>query len=146
MPMVGASIFAALADYVPAPQRARMAGYVTSAAPIAFLAAMSMGVLAGGLVTWRLPVIGLAAIALAVAVGAWRLPPTPEGARTTGRVTALTYLDRLLSLSLDRTTRLLLLSYLAWRWRSSPSWASIRAGCCSMGSPAMGRGRSARCC
>lgn len=114
MPMVGASIFAALADHVPLPQRARMAGYVTSAAPVAFLAAMSLGVLLGGLVAWRVPVIGLAAVALTVAVGAWKLPPTPEGARTTGRVTARTYRDRLLSLSLDRTVRLLLLSYLAW--------------------------------
>src|SRR5690349_12061280 len=37
MPMVGASIFAAIADYVPLPDRSRAAGYVTSAAPIAFL-------------------------------------------------------------------------------------------------------------
>lgn len=114
MPMVGASVFAALADYVPMPRRVRMAGYVTSAAPVAFLAAMSFGVLLGGLVAWRLPVIGLAAVSLFVAIGAWRLPPTPAGALTTGRVTARTYRDRLLSLSLDRTVRLLLLSYLAW--------------------------------
>jgi len=114
MPMIGASVFAALADYVPAPQRARVAGTVTSAAPVAFLAAMSMGVALGGLVAWQVPLIGLAAVALAVAAGAWRLPPTPEGARTTGRITARTYQDRLLSLSLDRATRLFLLSHLAW--------------------------------
>jgi sugar phosphate permease len=37
MPMVGASIFAAISDYVPAKDRSRVSGYVTSAAPIAFL-------------------------------------------------------------------------------------------------------------
>jgi MFS family permease len=48
MPMIGASIFAALADYVPEPKRVRAAGYVTTAAPIAFLCSLSMGVVVGG--------------------------------------------------------------------------------------------------
>lgn len=143
MPMIGASVFAALADYVPTPQRARMAGYVTSAAPVAFLAAMSMGVVLGGLVAWQLPLIGLAAVALAVAAGAWRLPPTPEGARTTGRITARTYRDRLLSLSLDRATRLFLLSHLAWSLALFlflglyPSWL-LQAGLAGHGAGAIG--------
>ena len=36
MPMIGASVFSAIADYVPSPDRSRASGYVTSAAPIAF--------------------------------------------------------------------------------------------------------------
>ena len=43
MPMIGASVFAAVADYIPSPDRSRVAGYVTSAAPIAFLFSISMG-------------------------------------------------------------------------------------------------------
>jgi predicted MFS family arabinose efflux permease len=143
MPMVGASIFAALADYVPMPRRARVAGYVTSAAPIAFLTAMSFGVLLGGLVAWRVPVIGLAVVALALAFGAWRLPPAPESGHIAGRVTAQTYRDRLLSLSLDRTVRLLLLSYLAWAMALFafislyPSWL-LRTGLAGYGAGAIG--------
>src|SRR5260221_13558015 len=30
MPMIGASVFAAIADYIPSPDRSRVAGYVTS--------------------------------------------------------------------------------------------------------------------
>ncbi|MBS7810419.1 MFS transporter [Roseococcus pinisoli] len=143
MPMVGASVFAAMADYVPAPQRARIAGYITSAAPVAFLAAMSLGVTLGGLVAWQLPLVALAAVALAVAIGAWRLPPTPAAARTTGRITARTYRNRLLSLSLDTATRLFLLSHLAWALALFvflglyPSWL-LQAGLPGYGAGAIG--------
>jgi predicted MFS family arabinose efflux permease len=114
MPMIGASVFAAIADYIPAPNRARIAGYVTSAAPIAFLVAMSMGVLLGGLLSWRLPLILLAAICLALAVAAWALPPTSPEALSSIPISGRSYRERLLSLSLDAGTRLLLPAYFCW--------------------------------
>lgn len=114
MPMIGASVFAAIADYTPAPDRARVSGYIASSAPVAFLAAMSMGVMLGGLVAWQLPLVFLALLSLALAFGAWRLPATPMSARATAPITGRTYRDRLLALSLDRATRLFLLSHLAW--------------------------------
>lgn len=113
MPMVGASVFAAIADYVPPADRARVAGYVTTAAPIAFLLSMSLGVVSGGLLAWQLPLLAMAMVCLALAVAASRLPPTPRMALAGQPVTARTYRDRLLSLSLDSGTRLLL-SYLCW--------------------------------
>jgi predicted MFS family arabinose efflux permease len=114
MPMVGASVFAAIADYIPPPDRSRVAGYVTSAAPIAFLFSISMGVLLGGLVTWQLPLIIFAAICLALAVAAAALPPTDPDALSSSPISGRTYRERLLSLSLDAGTRLLLRSYFCW--------------------------------
>ena len=114
MPMIGASIFAAIADYFPATDRTRVAGYVTTAAPIAFLISMSLGAVSGGLLAWQLPLVAIALVALALAVGALALPPTPAAALAAEAVTARTYRDRLLSLSLDAGTRLLLLSYFCW--------------------------------
>ena len=114
MPMVGASVFAAIADYIPAPDRARVAGYVTSAAPIAFLCSISIGILLGGLLSWQLPLIVFAAICLALAIAAAFLPPTDAHALSSAKITGRTYRERLLSLSLDAGTRLLLLAYLCW--------------------------------
>jgi predicted MFS family arabinose efflux permease len=114
MPMIGASVFAAIADYIPAPDRARIAGYVTSAAPIAFLFSISMGVVLGGLLTWQLPLILFAAICLALAASASALPPTSPDALSSAPISVRTYRERLLSLSLDAGTRLLLLAYFCW--------------------------------
>jgi len=114
MPMVGASVFAAIADYIPLPDRGRVAGYVTSAAPIAFLASISMGVLLGGLLSWRLPLLLLGAVCLALAVAASALPPTSPEALSRSPISGRSYRERLLSLSLDAGTRLLLLAYFCW--------------------------------
>jgi predicted MFS family arabinose efflux permease len=114
MPMIGASVFAAIADYIPAPDRPRIAGYVTSAAPIAFLVSISLGVLLGGFFSWRLPLLMLAAICLALAAAASALPPTSRDALSSTPISGRSYRERLLSLSLDAGTRLLLLSYFCW--------------------------------
>jgi MFS family permease len=114
MPMIGASVFAAIADYIPSADRSRVAGYVTSAAPIAFLCSISLGVLLGGLVSWQLPLIIFAAICLALAVSASALPPTSPQALSSAPISGRTYRERLLSLSLDAGTRLLLLAYVCW--------------------------------
>lgn len=114
MPMIGASVFAAIADYFPVEDRGRVAGYVTSAAPIAFLCSMSMGIWLGGLFAWQLPLLALAAIALALAAFASSLPATRPEALAKAPVSMRTYRERLLSLSLDAGTRLLLLSYFCW--------------------------------
>lgn len=114
MPMIGASIFAAVADYVPAPHRARATGYVTTAAPVAFLLAMAIGVFLGGLVAWQLPLLLLALVCLLLALAAARLPAPDPAALAQGRVTRRTYEERLLSLSLDGQTRLLLPAYFCW--------------------------------
>jgi len=114
MPMIGASVFAAIPDYVAAQDRARIAGYVTSAAPIAFLCSISMGVLLGGLATWQLSLIALAGICLGLAVGASILPPTEASALSHDPISPGTYRQRLLSLSFNAGSRLLLLSYFCW--------------------------------
>lgn len=114
MPMVGASIFAAIADYVAPEQRARAAGYVTTAAPIAFLLSMSMGFVLGGLVTWRLPLVLVALVAGGLAVAAALLPATPAEALAELPVTRLTYRTRLLSLSMSGETRRAFLAYFCW--------------------------------
>ncbi len=143
MPMIGASVFAALADYIPAPDRARIAGYVTSAAPIAFLFSISMGVVLGGLLSWRLPLIILAAICLALAVAASALPPTSPEALSSTPISGRSYRERLLSLSLDASTRLLLLSYLCWSVGMFvflglyPSWL-VQHGLAGQGAGAIG--------
>jgi MFS family permease len=96
MPMIGASVFAAIADYIPSADRSRVAGYVTSAAPIAFLCSISLGVLLGGLVSWQLPLIIFAAICLALAVSASALPPTSPQALSSAPISGRTYRERLL--------------------------------------------------
>jgi predicted MFS family arabinose efflux permease len=143
MPMIGASVFAAIADYIPAPDRARVAGYVTSAAPLAFLVSISMGVLLGGLLSWRLPLIILAAICLALAVAASALPPTSPEALSSTPISGRSYRERLLSLSLDASTRLLLLSYFCWSVGMFvflglyPSWL-VQHGLAGQGAGAIG--------
>ena len=114
MPMIGASVFAAIADYIPPADRSRIAGYVTSAAPIAFLAAISMGMVLGGLATWQLSVIVLATICLCLAAPAAALPATDRSLLSNDPISRGTYRKRLLSLSLDSGPRLLLLSYFCW--------------------------------
>jgi predicted MFS family arabinose efflux permease len=114
MPMVGASVFAAIADYVPPQDRARVTGYVTTAAPVAFLLSMSMGMLLGGLLAWQVPLIMIAFFAGALAISAARLPPTSASALANAPVTAQTYLARLRSLSGGRETQLVFLAYLSW--------------------------------
>ena len=114
LPMVGASVFAGVADYVPPARRGRVTGIITTAAPIAFLLLMSMGVWLGGLLAWQLPLLVIAVVSLALAVAALALPPTPLDALAADPVTAGTYRRRLLSLSLDSGTRRLLLSYFCW--------------------------------
>lgn len=114
MPMIGASVYAAMADYIPAPARARVAGYVTSAAPIAFLCSMSLGTFLGGLLAWQLPLILLAVVALALAAAASRLPATSQEALSDAPVTAQAYRQRLLSLSTGGGAGLLLAAYFLW--------------------------------
>ncbi|QKD17226.1 MFS transporter [Mesorhizobium sp. NZP2077] len=114
MPMIGASIFAAIADYIPTQDRSRITGYVTTAAPVAFLFSISMGVVLGGLLTWRLPLLLLAVICLALAAMTSTLPPTRPEALSSDPISVRTYRERLWSLSLDAGTRLLLLSYFCW--------------------------------
>lgn len=114
MPMIGASVYAAMADYVPAPARARVAGYVTSAAPIAFLCSMSLGTFLGGLLAWQLPLILLAVVALTLAVAASRLTATSPDALSNAPITAQAYRRRLLSLSTDGGAGFLLAAYFLW--------------------------------
>lgn len=114
MPMIGASIFAAIADYVPAENRSRITGYVTTAAPIAFLISMSIGVLLGGLIAWKMPLILLAFTCLGLAISASTLSPVSSEFLASGKVTVRTYRDRILSLSLNTGIRSILISYLLW--------------------------------
>lgn len=111
MPMIGASIFAALADYVPEPKRVRAAGYVTTAAPIAFLTSLSMGVVVGGLLSWQVMVVGLAVICAALAGLTFTFPATPPSSLSSSKISWATYKERLTSLSASPGTRPLMASY-----------------------------------
>lgn len=114
MPMIGASIFAALADYVPEPKRTKAAGYVTTAAPIAFLCSLSMGVVVGGLLSWQVTVIGLAAVCAALAGLVLTFAAAPPGSLSASRINWATYKERLTSMSASVGTRPLLASYFCW--------------------------------
>ncbi|WP_339483511.1 MFS transporter [Pseudomonas sp. RL_5y_Pfl2_73] len=114
MPMIGASVFAAIADYVPESNRARVAGYVTSAAPIAFLCSLSVGIILGGFFSWQLPIICLAAICCVLACLASTLPSTNATSLSQMCISRKTYRDRLVSLSSGTKTRPLLASYFCW--------------------------------
>ncbi len=114
MPMIGASIFAALADYVPEPKRARAAGYVTTAAPIAFLCSLSMGVVVGGLLSWQVTVIGLAVVCAALAGLALTFPAPPPASLSSSQISWAMYKERLTSLSASPGTRPLMAAYFCW--------------------------------
>lgn len=114
MPMVGASVFGAVADYFPPTERVRITGYVASAAPMAILLSMSLGVVLGGLVGWQAPMLGLAAAALVLSLCTRWLPPTRSELLSTARITPAVYRQRLLSFSLNARTRLILLCYLTY--------------------------------
>lgn len=114
MPMIGASIFAALADYVPRENRMRASGYIASGAPVAFLFSITIGVVSGGLLSWRVPVIVLAILCGVLAASMATLPASDPAALSKRPVTLLTYRDRFLTRSVDTRTRLLFASYLCW--------------------------------
>jgi predicted MFS family arabinose efflux permease len=114
MPMIGASIFAALADYVPEAKRARAAGYVTTAAPIAFLCSLSMGVMVGGLLSWQVTVIGLAVVCAALAGLALTFPAPPSASLSSSTISRAMYKERLTSLSASPGTRPLMAAYFCW--------------------------------
>ncbi|MFN4088038.1 MAG: MFS transporter [Alphaproteobacteria bacterium] len=114
MPMIGASVFAAISDYYPVEARVRITGYVTSAAPVAMLLSLSLGVVSGGLLDWRVALAGLAAFAALLAAAATLLPPTPPALRATLPIGPSTYRARLLSFSGGPDIRLVLLAYLAY--------------------------------
>lgn len=114
MPMIGASIFAALADYVPEPKRAKSAGYVTTAAPIAFLCSLSMGVVVGGLLSWQVTVIGLAGVCAVLAALTRTFPAPPPGSLSSSSISWALYKERLTALSASPGTRPLMTSYFCW--------------------------------
>jgi predicted MFS family arabinose efflux permease len=114
MPMLGASVFAAVSDYVRTEDRARISGYVTTAAPVAFLLSMSLGVVLSGYLTWQVPLVLTAVVGVGVAVGASRLPPTPADALATGPVNLARYRDQVLAFSLRGATRRLLVAHFCW--------------------------------
>ncbi len=114
MPMIGASIFAALADYVPLENRMRASGYIASGAPVAFLFSMTLGVVSGGLSSWRLPVTLLAILCGTLATSMAVLPAPDPAALSKSRVTLETYRYRLMTQSVDMRTRLLFASYFCW--------------------------------
>ncbi|WP_213879016.1 MFS transporter [Pseudomonas sp. dw_358] len=114
MPMIGASIFAAVADYVPELERPRAAGRVTTAAPIAFLCSLSMGVVLGGLVSWQVTIIGLAAVCAALAGLTLTLPAAPPGSLSRSPLSLALYRERLTSLAASPGTRPLMAAYFCW--------------------------------
>jgi len=114
MPMIGASIFAALADYVPLENRMRASGYITSGAPVAFLFSITIGVVSGGLLSWRVPVIVLAILCGTLAASMVVLPAPDPAALSKSRVTLATYRNRLMTQSVDTRARLLFASYFCW--------------------------------
>jgi predicted MFS family arabinose efflux permease len=114
MPMVGASVFAAIADYVPIERRAAVSGYVTTAAPVAFLLSMSLGVVLGGLFAWQVPLVLVAVLSAGLAGFAARLPPTPAEGLSAAPISLATYRSRLLSDAVGDGTRLVLLAFLCW--------------------------------
>jgi predicted MFS family arabinose efflux permease len=114
MPLLGASVFAAVADYVRPEDRARVSGYVATAAPVAFLLSMSLGVLLAGYIAWQVAFLLIAAVALTMALCATHLPPAPASSLASGPISGATYRKRLLSLSMSGPTRLLLLAHFCW--------------------------------
>ncbi len=116
---------------------------IASAAPIAFQCAMSLGVLLAGTFDWRLPVLGLAAVCLALAMAASALPRTEPEALSSAPVNMRTYRERLLGHTRDGGIRLLLVSYFL---RSAgiyvflglyPSWL-VQLGLAGAGAVAIG--------
>lgn len=143
MPMIGASIFAALADYVPEPRRARAAGYVTTAAPIAFLCSLSMGVVIGGLLSWQVTVMGLALVCAILAGLSLTFPTAPPGSLSSSRISRAMYKERLTSLSASPGTCPLMAAYFCWSvgvyifLGLYPSWL-VQHGLSSFGVDAVG--------
>lgn len=114
MPMIGASVFSAIADYVPESNRTRVAGYVTSAAPLALLCSLSTGVLLGGLWSWKAPIFALSATSCILACLAMTLPTTKPDLLAHASISISVYRERLSSLYTDSIMRPLLFSYFFW--------------------------------
>lgn len=90
VPMMGATIFAAIADCYPQEQRARYSGYVAATAPVAQLLAMPLTYLAGQSISWRTPFLSFAVLCGLLALAGLWLPAAPAGqAQVSGRAGGL---------------------------------------------------------
>ncbi|WP_018259484.1 MFS transporter [Methylobacterium sp. WSM2598] len=91
-----------------------------TAASVALMSAMSLGVRLAGTVAWQLPLVPTALLASGFCLAAARLPPTPREGRAASRVTLATDRERVLSLASG--TGPLLMAYVA---RSTGTFAFI---------------------
>lgn len=78
VPMMGATIFAAVADFYPQEQRAQYSGYVAATAPVAQLLSMPLTFWAGQSMSWRTPFLLFALLCGALVLVGLRLPATPH--------------------------------------------------------------------
>jgi predicted MFS family arabinose efflux permease len=112
MPMVGASVFAAVPDYFDGSDRARITGYVTAASSVAQLLAVPMGVFIAEAVGWRASLGILSLCGLVLGLMVLLLPKPKYTVLASDPVTAASYAMRIASLANQAGTRQGLIGYM----------------------------------
>jgi predicted MFS family arabinose efflux permease len=111
MPMIGAAIFAGVADYFPAAERNRVNGYVASASSLAQLTAIPAGLLIGTFVSWRAVFLAMSFLCVATLALLVPLPRPRFEVLDSVRLSARIHRERLLAATGRPGVRPVLLSY-----------------------------------
>jgi len=102
-PMMGASVFAAVADYYPEKERPVIVGYIASAPAVAPMGIMPMAILAAAEFSWRVPLFGLAVVSLVVAGAVWMTGDAKYSRREQRKITPKIYAEKYTSFAINRT-------------------------------------------
>ena len=101
-PMMGASVFAAVADYYPEKERPVIVGYVSSAPAVAPMVIMPLAILAAAEFSWRVPLFGLAVVSLVVAGAVWMIGDAEFSNREQRKITPKIYAEKYTSFAINR--------------------------------------------
>jgi predicted MFS family arabinose efflux permease len=110
MPMVGASIFAAVSDYFEPSMRAKVTGYVHAAGSMSQLVALPVCVLLAEVVSWRAVFVVLALYSAALAVAVILQARPQYGVIAEESMTPRAYTNQMMSLMTKPSLRYLLIA------------------------------------
>jgi predicted MFS family arabinose efflux permease len=134
VPMMGASIFAAIPDYFDSEHRVSVTAYVTAAASLAHLLAIPGTIMIAETMGWRASFVTLSGYTMVLAVLAFMLPPAKYSAASKERLTFLGNARGLVLIARQAGTRTPLLGYLLHSCGvfiflgSYPTWMLVQTG------------------
>lgn len=101
-PMMGASVFAAVADYYPEKERPVIVGYVSSAPAVAPMVIMPLAIFAAAEFSWQAPLFGLAVVSVVLAGAVWLIGEADFSSRERRKITPKIFAQKYTSFATNR--------------------------------------------